>query len=258
MLGSMSQRVLNVPAPPANGRVNYGWTPSQFMDVRFARARRPRPLVIMIHGGYWRVQYDLLHAGHLCAALTDHGFVTANLEYRRVGEGGGGWPGTFEDIREGIRFARSQEGKWAADPRRAVVIGHSAGGQLALWAAAEIPELTAVIALAPVASLRKAWELHLSNDAVVGLMHGAPDQKPEDYAKACPAQRPAANPRYLLHGAKDDVVPLELSREYLQSRKGDPGGVKLEVLPNMDHFDLIDPDSEAFSNILHVLQMIDR
>src|SRR5215468_11018924 len=101
----MSDDILSRQPPPADRRLSYGSDPNQFIDLRLpAGERKPTPLVINIHGGFWRAKYNLDHAGHLCAALTAKGLATANLEYRRVGNDGGAWPGTFSDIRSAHHF----------------------------------------------------------------------------------------------------------------------------------------------------------
>src|ERR1700758_1707885 len=101
----MSEDILSRPAPPADLRLPYGTDPNQFIDLRLPPSKaKPHPLVINVHGGFWRAKYNLDHAGDLCAALTAKGLVTANLEYRRVGNEGGAWPGTFADIRSAYPF----------------------------------------------------------------------------------------------------------------------------------------------------------
>ena len=103
----MSDDILTMTPPPADARLAYGSDPNQFLDLRIPSATRvskPYPLAINIHGGYWRAKYNLDHAGHLCAALTSKGLATANLEFRRVGNDGGGWPGSFADIRSAYQF----------------------------------------------------------------------------------------------------------------------------------------------------------
>src|SRR5579872_6385906 len=167
----MSDDILTLPPPRADKRLSYGTDPNQFLDLRLppptGRNKGPHPLVINIHGGFWRAKYNLDHAGHLCAALTARGLATANLEYRRVGNDGGGWPGTFSDIRSAYHFLAQNAQEYNLDSRRIVVMGHSAGGQLALCLAAHEPSITGVISLAGVVDLRRAYQLHLSNDAVI-------------------------------------------------------------------------------------------
>src|SRR5579864_7983178 len=136
----MSDDILSQPAPPADARLTYGSDSNQFLDLRLPpagqRTRSVHPLVINIHGGFWRAKYSLDHAGHLCAALTAKGFATANLEYRRIGNDGGAWPGTFADIRSAYHFLLQHAQQHKLDTSRCVVLGHSAGGQLALCLAA--------------------------------------------------------------------------------------------------------------------------
>src|SRR6266852_3707171 len=127
-----SQDILSLAPPKADLRVAYGGDANQFVDLRLPKGKGPHPLVIAIHGGYWRAKYDLGYAGHLSAALTAKGIATANLEYRRVGNAGGGWPGTFADVRTAYQFLLQSASQYALDARRVVVIGHSAGGQLGL------------------------------------------------------------------------------------------------------------------------------
>src|SRR5271169_6759973 len=131
-----SDDILSLVPPRADVRVAYGSDPNQFVDLRAPQGSGPHALAIVIHGGYWRAKYDLGYAGHLCAALTAKGIATANLEYRRVGNAGGGWPGTFADLRAAYQFLMQRPAKNSRphefDLRRVVVIGHSAGAQLGL------------------------------------------------------------------------------------------------------------------------------
>src|SRR4030088_2314963 len=95
----MPDDILTLPSPRADVRLSYGSDPNQVLDLRLPKSKGPHPIVINLHGGFWRAKYNLDHAGHLCAALTAKGMATANVEYRRVGNEGGGWPNTFGDIR---------------------------------------------------------------------------------------------------------------------------------------------------------------
>ncbi|HEY2016695.1 MAG TPA: alpha/beta hydrolase [Bryobacteraceae bacterium] len=243
----MGREIMSLPAPPADRRVPYGEHPSQFIDWRFPAEPGVRPIVVIIHGGFWRAQRDLLYAGHLCAALTAAGFVTANIEYRRVGEEGGGWPGTFHDVTAAFNAARVQAG---ADGPGAIVVGHSAGGHLALLLASGQPGLTGAVALAPAACLLDAWEKGLGDGAVTEFLLGSPDELPHIYELACPSRRQSSVPRVLIHGTADDIVPIGQSREYVRLRSHDPGPVLLLELPGTDHFDIIDPRSAVFARVV--------
>src|SRR5437868_5940158 len=133
------QDVLTRTPPPYDQRLKYDEGPQQFGDLRLAKRSSNAPAdagLMMVHGGFWRAKYDLAHAGHLCAALAKAGITTFNIEYRRVGDAGGGWPGSFEDVQRAFRFFRGQAKRLHLLPAKIGVIGHSAGGQLAIALAA--------------------------------------------------------------------------------------------------------------------------
>jgi acetyl esterase/lipase len=258
----MSDDILTLPAPPADARLVYGSDPNQFLDLRIPKSKGPHPTVINFHGGFWRAKYNLDHAGHLCGALTANGLATANVEYRRVGNQGGGWPNTFADIRSAYQFLRQDARQHGLDLQKFVVIGHSAGGQLALCLAAHEPSLASVVSLAGVVDLQRAYQLHLSNDAVVEFLHGTPAEVPDHYREADPMQSSIPQGRqWLIHGVNDDVVPSAFSRDYVSSKKKRSGkdseDVHLLEVPAAGHFDLIDPRTQAWQQVqqtvLHLL-----
>lgn len=257
----MSEDVLSRKPPPPDKRLPYGSDPNQFLDLRLparGKASAPRPLLINIHGGYWRAKYNLDHAGHLCAALTAAGIATANLEYRRVGNEGGGWPGTFADIRSSYQFLIQNARAHQVDGNKVIVMGHSAGGQLALCLAAHEPRITGAISLAGVVDLQRAYELHLSNDAVVEFLGGTPKEVPEHYSEADPMRLTIPSARqWLIHGSGDDVVPLAFSRDYVARHNAQKEDAHLLEIPGADHFDVIDPLSKAWQQVedtvLHLL-----
>src|SRR6516162_7247187 len=150
----MSEDILSRRPPPVDLRVSYGSDLNQFIDLRLPAKGKPHPLAINIHGGFWRAKYSLDHAGHLCAALTARGLATANVEYRRVGNEGGAWPGTFSDIRSAYQYLIQNAEKYAFVTRKVAVMGHSAGGQLALCLSAHESQVRAVISLAGVVDLK--------------------------------------------------------------------------------------------------------
>ena len=210
--------------------------------------------MINIHGGFWRAKYNLDHAGHLCAALTAKGLATANLEYRRVGNPGGAWPGTFADIRSAYQFLLQNAVHHNLDRRRIVVMGHSAGGQLALCLAAHETSVRRVVALAGVVDLQRAYQLHLSNDAVVEFLRGTPSEVPDHYREADPMELSIPQARQLLiHGSADDVVPPAFSRDYVAAKQKRPDKEKEDVelleIPGAGHFDVIDPRNAAWKQI---------
>lgn len=245
-----AEDILSRPQPPPDTRVAYGTDPIQFLEVRVPPTPGLHSVVLNIHGGYWRAKYDLAHAGHMCHALRAAGVATFNTEYRRVGDPGGGWPGTFEDIRSAYRFLRQEHSRFNLDLDRLVVVGHSAGGQLALCLAAHETSLRRVISLAGVVDLKQAYALHLSHDAVAEFLGGKPDQVPEHYREADPMELSIPQARqWLLHGKEDDTVPPEFSRNYFAQKKKAGESVQLLEIPRAGHFELIDPTADAFKNV---------
>lgn len=251
----MSDDILTIPSPLADRRVTYGSDPNQFIDLRVPPSKsKISPLVINIHGGYWRARYNLDHAGHLCAALTAKGLVTANLEYRRVGNEGGAWPGTFSDIRAAYSYLVQNARQQNFDATKILIMGHSAGGQLALCLAAHEPRIARVVSLAGVVDLQRAYQLHLSNDAVVEFLHGTPKEVPDHYREADPMELSISHARQvLIHGTADDVVPPDLSRDYVRAKRerieAQEEDVRLVELDGANHFDVIDPRTEAWKQI---------
>jgi acetyl esterase/lipase len=254
----MSDDILSRTPPAADMRLAYGSDPNQFLDLRLpakAYGRKPAyPLVINIHGGFWRAKYKLEHAGHLCAALTAKGLATANLEYRRVGNDGGGWPGTFEDLRAAYRYLKQNAQARGFSSEKVIVMGHSAGGQLAVCLAAHEAGVSGVVSLAGVMDLQQAYQLHLSNDAVVEFLHGTPAEVPDHYREADPMKLSVSHARqWLIHGLKDDTVPPTFSRDYVAGKQKRQGSQKEDVdlleIAGAGHFDLIDPQSAAWKRV---------
>jgi acetyl esterase/lipase len=238
-----SDDILNLTPPKADLRVPYGGDENQFVDLRLPKGKGPHALVIAIHGGYWRAKYDLGYMGHVCAALTAKGITTANLEYRRVGNAGGGWPGTFADIRAAHQFLTQQAHKYEFDTRRIVAIGHSAGGQLGLCLAGHEAGVKAVISLAGVVDLQRAYELHLSNDAVVEFLGGTPAEVADHYREADPMKLAIGARQWLVHGATDDVVPPAFSRDYAREKQKAKEDIRLVEIEGAGHFEVVDPRS---------------
>jgi acetyl esterase/lipase len=242
-----SREVLTRPAPPPDLTLSYGPHPDHLIDVRLP-AGNSGPLVTVLHGGFWRSAYDRTHAGPLASALASAGYVVAIPEYRRTGQEGGGWPGTFDDVAAALDALPDLLAPYSTEPP--TVLGHSAGGHLALWAASR-PEarMSAVVSLAGCADLAMCSALGLGDDATGLLLGGTPDTVPDRYARADPAQLPTpAAPVTLLHGTADDRVPIAVSRSYA-ARTGAP----LWELPGTGHFELIDPLSPVWPRVLEAL-----
>ncbi len=257
--------MLTRPAPPPDLTVAYGSHPDHIADIHLPRGPArvtPVPLVLFLHGGFWRHQWDRAHTGPLAADLAERGYAVAIPEYRRTGADGG-WPGTFDDVRAAVSVvpslaAESRPG--VIDLDRIILAGHSAGGHLALWAAAD-PTLATigVVALAPVSDLRRAYELDLDRGAVRALLGGGPADVPERYAAADPmALMPVAAPVVVLHGALDVQVPVEMSRRFVMAARAAGGDVTLHELADIEHFGLIDPASAAWPAVLAAVHALVR
>ena len=245
-----AEDILSQPQPAPDQRLAYGSDLNQFLEIRIPKGRGPHRALLNIHGGYWRAKYDLRHAGHLCEALRSAGIATFNIEYRRVGNEGGGWPGTFADIRSAYQSVRQRVSEFHLDSRRLAVMGHSAGGQLALCLAAHESTVRGAISLAGVVDLKRAYSLHLSNDAVVEFLGGKPDQVPEHFREADPSVLTITHARqWLLHGKDDDSVPPDFSRDYAAQKKKRGEQVELVEIAHAGHFELIDPGSGAFRQV---------
>jgi acetyl esterase/lipase len=249
-----TEDILDLKPPAADERIAYGTDPNQFLDLRRAKKSLQRA-VAFIHGGYWRAKYDLMHASHLCEALRNSGWSTFNIEYRRVGNPGGAWPGTFSDLRAALQLIFSSAKKWEFAPENLVVMGHSAGGQLALALAGHDERIKKAASLAGVLNLQKAYDLHLSHDAVVEFLGGTPAQMPDHYREASPVQLRIKAKQLIVHGDKDDVVPVEISREYV-TLKGAKEWVEPLVLPGAGHFEVIDPRTKEWKQIEAALNKI--
>jgi acetyl esterase/lipase len=214
-------------------RHNYGDDPSQY-GVLYGEG----PVAVLIHGGFWRDRYDLTLMDALAQDLVSRGWAAWNIEYRRLGNGGG-VPQTLEDVSAAIDFLQTLP----VDRSRVVTIGHSAGGHLAAWAATrERPRVavTHVVSQAGVLDLRRAAELHLSDDVAQEFLGD------QDSALASPIERlPLGVPALLTHGGRDDIVPVELSQRFAAA-----SGATLIVEPEQDHFGHLDPDNPLWKAVL--------
>jgi acetyl esterase/lipase len=257
-----AEDILSKPQPAPDARLAYGADANQFLELRLPRSKPPHPVLMNIHGGFWRAQYDLTHAGHLCDALRAAGLATFNIEYRGVGNIGGGWPGTFEDIRSAYRFVQQEHSRFQIDLDKFIVMGHSAGGQLALCLAAHETSvgtsirssirssIQRVISLAGVVDLKKAYALHLSYDAVKEFLGGTPDAVPDHYREADPMELKIPSARqWLIQGTNDETVPPGFSRNYVTQKKQAGEAVELLEIRHAGHFDLIDPAADAFKQV---------
>lgn len=225
-----------------------GPAPTDVYDVWEPTPERARGITVaLVHGGFWRAEYDRTHLAPLAEALARDGFHVANLEYPRIGMPGGGWPGTGEAVRDRMESAHADPDL----PHRVVVVGHSAGGHLALWLASNdrLPWLTGAVALGPAADLREVDRLGLSNDAARDLLGGTQEEQPHAWADADPGRQQLTTPAAIVTGEFDDVVPGSVTAAYVASRgKGEP--LTTAVARRADHLDIIDPTTDAYLLLL--------
>jgi acetyl esterase/lipase len=231
----------------------YGPDPSQVGDLHLPEGPGRWPVAVVLHGGFWRERYDRSLMDALCADLAGRGWAAWNLEYRRIG-GRGGWPATFDDVSAGIDFLGDLHAAGTPiDIRRVVSIGHSAGGHLALWSATrERPRVrvAAVVGQAAVGDLARGSRLGLSNGAADELMGGSPAQVPERYEAGSPSERlPLGVPALLVHGGRDDTVPVELSRDLHAAALAAGDRCDLVVLEGDGHYEHIDPATAAWGTV---------
>jgi acetyl esterase/lipase len=256
--------VARLPAPPADHRLAYGADALQFGELRLPRgAERNRPVVILVHGGCWQGAYDIAHSRPMAAALTEAGFAVWSIEYRRIGNPGGGWPGTFDDVALGTDFLRTIAPTYALDLTRVIAVGHSAGGQLVLWLGTRAPTadgtplpLKGIVALAPITDMaRYGAAAGGCNSAVHQLMGGTPASFADRYKAVNPIERlPLRVPTRLVHGDDDRTVLPEQSRLFVEAA----GLQTVRVVPiaNAAHFDVIAPISPAWSTIVDTIRSL--
>jgi acetyl esterase/lipase len=245
---SEDDSVLTRGARPPDATVAYGADRDQVADVRFGDTRADmRPLVLILHGGFWRPEYDRAHTGPMADAIADAGWTVASVEFRRV-------PGrpeaTLDDVASALAVLPA---KIAHHDGRVVLVGHSAGGHLALWVvvARPQPSLAGVLALAPAADLRLADALNLGNGAT-RLFLGVD-----------PATRADVDPRRLaspgvpvtiVHGDLDETVPIEVGRAYADTHRA----TKLVAVEGAGHYGPIDPLTPMFAIVLDELGALSR
>ena len=253
-------------------RLAYGQLESQFGDLRLPPGPGPHRIMVLVHGGAWRAPYHLDQMDLLAEDLTARSFATWNVEYRRVGQPGGGWPGTFHDVSLAADHLREMAPAFGLDLTRVIAIGHSAGGHLALWLAARhrLPPgstlvvsgnplpLAGVIAQAGIPDLRRMWEERpMFAGDLRGLSGGNPSEVPDHYAQASPITLlPLGVPQVLVHGTEDKVVPIAFSRSYVEAAKAAGDQASLIELPGVDHFAVLFPDTAPWAPTVQAIMSL--
>ena len=258
------QDLMSIPSRAPDRRVAYGEDSSQYGELRLPKGSGPHPVVVLIHGGCFKAAYattrDLAPMGD---ALKDGGIATWNVEYRRIGQPGGGWPGTYLDVGRAVDHLRALAREYPLDLRRVVIVGHSAGGHLAMWAAARsrLPATSAlhatdplpvrgVIDLAGPVDLTAniaGYEALCRDSVITSLLGGSPAAVPERYTQASPIKLlPLGIPQVLILGTHEDFVPLPFARAYAQAAAAAGDSVRLIVIPGVGHFETASPRASTW------------
>jgi acetyl esterase/lipase len=240
----------------ARHKVPYGEDPNQFGLLWSSTANRDDVLIVFIHGGCWLSAYDIVHTYPAATAIFDAGFNVWNLEYRRTGETGGGWPTTYEDIKSGLAHILSLS-EHGIKPNHIIIAGHSAGGHLSLLAGRDVQKILPnkqsvdVIGLAAITDL----ERYASGDngcqkAGLSFMGSDAAEDQESYDSANPSKHDIPTTINLLHGESDAIVPIDQMADFKQ--------LKLIKHPVVDagHFDWVHPGTPAFTHFLTLLRAL--
>ncbi len=260
------------PLPATVERIAYGKDALQFGELRLPKGKGPFPVVVVVHGGCWLNSFDYEHITRLSQAFADEGIAAWTLEYRRLGDAGGGWPGTFLDVAAGADHLRALAKKYPLDLKRVVALGHSAGGHLALWLASRegLQKTSALYAKSP---LKLAGAVPLAgisdlktysdgppdscNSAVEKLMGGPPSEVAQRYAEASPIQRlPLRLPAHLIHGDLDAIVPLKQSEDFVRAAQNE--NVQLTTVEGAGHFELVSVQSATWRTVLAAVKELTR
>jgi len=252
-----------LPQPEPDHRLAYGDDPLQFGELRLPEGEGPFPVVIVIHGGCWLAEYDLGYMSAFADALTTSGVATWSIEYRRVGDEGGGWPGTCQDVANAADKLLEIAFEYKLDMDRVAAVGHSAGGHLALWLAGrkwldvEDPlrgegplALNGVVAMAGIPDLAAYAAPEGCGAAVSGLLGGEPDEVPDRVQRGSPiAMVPFGVIQMLVIGEHDSIVPKSQADGFVDAARQMGDSVEVTTILGAGHFELVDPSHEGFEII---------
>ena len=261
-----------LPAPAADFRVAYGPDSSQFGELRIPQGKGPFPIIEIVHGGCWLSQYDLGYTRAMAAAFVNEGYAVWSIEYRRVGNPGGGWPGTFLDVASATDKLRELARYHPLDTTRLVVVGHSEGGQLAVWLATRSRILKGsslsgasstkplhvggVVSLEGVMDMRAFGEGPSScNAAVARVLGGTSAEHPERYAELSPIELlPIGVPIRLLNGFADRIVAREQASSFAAKAHAVGDDVSYALLEREGHFDVMSPFVPAWAQVIGAIR----
>lgn len=252
---------------PPDTRVAYGQDSSQYGELRLPPGPGPHPVVVLIHGGCFKAAYAKAgELGPIADALKADGIATWNLEYRRLGEPGGGWPGTYHDVGRGIDHLKSLAGENNLDLSRVVLLGHSAGGHLAMWAAgrgrldstSELHQpdplpVRGVIDLAGPIDLRENiahYEATCGDSVITSLLGGTPVAVPERYAQVSASDLlPLHVAQVLIWGEHEEFVPMPLAQHHVERASAAGDLARLITVPTVGHFELAAPHTASWQQV---------
>ena len=252
--------ILEWPATPVTARIAYGDDPLQFGELRLPPGDGPFPVAVVVHGGCWLSRYDIVHTGRLAEALTHEGIATWSVEYRRVGDPGGGWPSTFHDVALGTDHLRRVAADHPIDLSRVLAVGHSAGGHFALWLAgrSSIPQGTtlsvgaplaigSVLGLSPATDVAQVAGINMCGGAMARVMGGSPEEVPDTYRHGSPIEMPALGiPQILIYGSSDMPPIPPMVEAYAERNRGLGDSVEVLEATGSGHFEVIDPSSSTW------------
>ncbi|HZZ80306.1 MAG TPA: alpha/beta hydrolase [Gemmataceae bacterium] len=264
----------SLPSQPADHRIAYGKDPSQFADLRIPSTPGRHPVAILIHGGCWKADYaSLRDMAPIADALRTEGIATWNVEYRRLPQPGSGWPGTYEDVGRGADYLRQIAQQYQLDLDRVVVVGHSAGGHLAMWVAARkrLPPGSALYAADPlpirgVVDLAGPGDMATEITVEVGacqshvveqFLGGSPVDVPERYAQVSASKMlPLGVPQVLVWGDHDNLRPMWLGKKYAKAATAAGDSVDLVIVPRLGHFEVASPYSPAWPKVRDAIRSL--
>jgi acetyl esterase/lipase len=252
-----------LPRPQADHLISYGKGTQQFGELRMPQGKGPHPVIVVIHGGCWLAQYDLGYMSAFAEALTEDGIATWSIEYRRLGDDGGGWPGTLKDVAAAGDHLIELAHDYPLDLARVAAVGHSAGGHLALWLAGrstlgaddpfrgEAPlKLSGIVALAGITDLATYAAPDGCGSAVPDLLGGDPAEVGGRLQRSSPiAMVPMGIPQTLIIGEHDAIVPPSQALTYREAARGAGDAVAVVEISDAGHFELVDPTHSGFQVI---------
>jgi len=240
-------------------KFSYGTEPQQFGFLTVPDSAGPHPVIVLIHGGFWTANFGLDLMQPLAEDLSEQGYATWNIEYRRVGDLNGGFPGTLIDVAAAIDYLDEVSAEYKLDTNQVVVVGHSSGGHLALWSGSRtklaenspganpLINPKVVVGQAAVTNLIDAAEAGLGGNATQAFLGGEPEDVPQTYKIAQPII--GSTETILVTGSEDSIVPVTQTTQYKDL-------AKIIVVEGEDHFTVIDPASQSWSNLVNELNTI--